>query len=273
MMLQYVVVLWIQKLLRHLPYSMGSGLGARAGRLFEVLGIRRNVVEDNLRKSNLPSHDDQTLLSCYEHFGRTFFELLNLEQIDPLEHGHFCLPSDFAEKTKGGAFLLSAHIGNWELMGKALASKIRFGVVAQPLQHEKIDRLIAHQRKLAGMNVFSTGQIWKIKEALSSGCCLAILVDQNPAAGGIPVTFMGRFCLAPSGPFRLVRAFRQLPVYVAYAVRFRNNRHKFVCRQLDIKDRNRTEQVAQQVYSFLEEIIHQNPDQWFWHHRRWKVPA
>ena len=268
MRLEYFFLKSIQTLLSGSSYRRISDAGAWAGRLFALARIRRKVALDNLR--GIVSDPEEILRLSYQNLGRTFFELLCLDRIRLNETSdyHLDLPADFFEAIAGGAIFISAHTGNWELMGKILVEKkIPLAVVVRKQKNIHVDRLINSQRERAGMKVIYDDDPAALRQSLDEKYCIALLADQDFGQNTIPVTFFGRACLAAAGPEFFVKKFKR-PAFLCFAVR--ENKY---CHRFSIKSFESHTSFTQDYTAAIEAVIRRDPAQWLWHHRRWKLHA
>ena len=272
----YYVVRTLQSILRLLSYHTVSNLGAFTGAAFEKLGIRKRTALDNIFQSDIKSDIVNEIISqSYRHFGRTFFELLILDRIRLKEGRDYelKLPDHFESQIRNGAIFVSAHTGNWELMGKILSEKgIPLAVVVKRQYNERVDQLILEQRQAAGMKVVYDDETIKLLRLVENKFCIALLSDQDFGDNTIPVNFLGRPCFAPEGPVFLAKRF-DIPIFMCFAIRQGCYFHRFEIRPFEA-DLSMSNKELVQAYTYeIEAAVRIHPEQWFWHHRRWKVHA
>ena len=261
-----------------LSYRRISDAGALAGLFFEHIGIRKKVAVENILRSSLPITLDkasQLVSDSYKHLGRTFFELLALDRIDLKQDRDYelILPDRFYDRILSGAIFVSAHVGNWELMGKILFEKrIPIAVIVKHQQNEKIDRLINRQREKAGMVVVYENEIMKLRRLIEDKYCIALLSDQDFGDNTVPVNFLGQPCFATEGPVYLANKFK-VPVFVCFAVRQNKYFHRFEVKAFELNTSLSMDGQVQSYTTEIEKIVTAHPEQWLWHHRRWKVHA
>jgi KDO2-lipid IV(A) lauroyltransferase len=265
---EYFFLKTIQTILSRFSYRRISDAGAWAGNLFDAAGIRRKVALDNL--AGLVSDPEEVLRLSYQNLGRTFFELLCLDRIhlDAGSYYHLDLPADFFEAIAGGAIFISAHTGNWELMGKILIEKkVPLAVVVRKQKNIHVDRLINAQRERAGMKVIYDDDPVALRRCLDEKYCIALLADQDFGQNSIPVTFFGRPCLAAAGPEFFTKKFNR-PAFLCLAMRKDKYFHRFSIVRFESEA-----SFTQDYTTAIESAVRRDPGQWFWHHRRWKVHA
>jgi len=269
--IEYGILVVFQKVFQILSYPKISDLGAWLGRFFWLTRIRKKVAWDNIRHC-LPHISEegsrQILLGSYENLGRTFIELLFLRKIDCRRSGYICIEAcpEFFQNPQRQAVYISCHLGNWELMAKMLVNLgVRLGVVVRRQSNPLVDRLINRQREDCGIRTVSEEDLHGIRSLIDSGYSIGLVSDQDFGDNTIPVHFFGRPCFAPGGPEFFSNKFG-LRVFTCFAVREKSYHHKII-----INSFHSTDQFAQGYTNQIETAIREFPDQWLWHHRRWKV--
>jgi len=220
--------------------------------------------------------------ACYRHLGRESVAMLRMSalgrgdllartRVDGLDEAEQAL-----EKGRGLVFV-TAHLGNWEIGGAAVAARdIPLSAVALRQGNPLFDRDLVRTRERLGMQI-----IYKIEgpkailRALNAGRAVALVADQNPVRGGISVEFFGRPANTARGP--AVLALRTgAPVFLAVALRAEDGTHDYVveCREVPVETTGDldvdVQALVQEYTSLIEEAIRGAPEQYFWHHRRWK---
>lgn len=220
---------------------------------------------------------------AFENVGMTFLELPSLgrERADALVRRVRIVGLErhtrrLEEKAK--ALLLTAHLGNWELMALAygwMGGPLAF--VARPLDNAYFDRWLLRLRTRSGNRVIDKrGALRGVIRALRDGCHVGLLMDQRVAGpGGLFVDFFHH--LAGSSMAAALLAVRYgVPVVPVYAIRDPSGMTHRICVGPEVPmqrtgRKGRDLMVnTQRIQKVLEEIIRQHPDQWFWMHRRWR---
>jgi len=181
-------------------------------------------------------------------------------------------------KNGRGIILLIAHYGNWELMAvKAGLLKYPISAVGRPMKNPYIYEYIKQLRQKTGLKVLNKkGSAKQIIKELRSGRILAILFDQYAGGSGVAVPFFGRNAYTTPAVAQL--ALRTGAVVVpAFDVRNKDGTHMiYVETPLETIDTgnkiNAIKNNTELYNRVLEKWVRKNPDQWFWFHKRWKVP-
>jgi KDO2-lipid IV(A) lauroyltransferase len=173
--------------------------------------------------------------------------------------------------------LIAGHLGNFET---ALYVTGILGIptyaVARPLDNPLLDRWLQAFRESRGQFILPTeGSAKDIQRVLDAGALLSMLGDQHAGNKGCWVDFMGRqaSCHKAVALFTLSQG---VPMIVTYAVRKGGPLHMEIgCN--GIADPETLDPGLQDVRSLtqwynqrLEELIREDPEQYWWMHRRWK---
>lgn len=193
----------------------------------------------------------------------------SLVRADGLSH----LESAYGEGK--GVVAVSAHLGNFELMGAFLALKgYAVTVVAAPLYDARLDALLRENRVRSGLEVVPRDRATSaILRALRKGHVVGLLVDQDTRGAGIAVPFFDHLARTPTGP--AVLADRTGAPIVPMAIhRLPDDTHLVTVRP-PIRPAGRTpedvETTTRAYTGELERFIRKAPAQWVWMHDRWKV--
>lgn len=283
---QYYALRGAVAALDRLSLRRAGGIGERIGSFgYRPLGIRRAVVERQVRAA-FPALADAEVLriarASYEHLGRTTIETALLpaysrEQVlamfDRIEGADVLARARARGK---GVLLVSGHLGNWELAGAFVAaSGVPIEAVARGMENPLFDRYITRTRNSLGMSVIHDAEaVRRVPRAMREGHAVAMLVDQGAAGlASSWVPFFGRYAKTPRGP--AVFALRlAAPVVFATALRQPSGRYVMHYEEVPVNptgDREAdVDRIVADYTATLERWIRRAPEQYFWHHRRWK---
>ena len=178
----------------------------------------------------------------------------------------------------GRALLLTAHLGNWELL--AAASRLtpyRLSVVVRPLDAPWLDALATRLRAKIGVDLIDKRQALRpVLRALTDGGMVGILLDQNTARDeSVFVPFFGRSASTSKGI--AVLALRTgTPIVPTFIRREATGAHRVTIRPalLPIDDGVGPAAVAAltaRCTEAIEDAIRKAPEQWLWIHERWRT--
>jgi len=283
---QYAALRGVLGALGGLGFRRASDFGARLGRLgYAPFGVRRAVVERQIAAA-FPDWDtarvEATARASYEHLGRTTIETAVLPRYDRKEIlALFDEPANWhlierAMDQGRGLLVVAGHLGNWEMGGAYLAARgLDFEAVARQMENPLFDGYLTRTRNRVGMKVIYDGDaVRRVPRALRGNAVVAFLMDQGAAGlASTWVPFFGRLAKTPRGP--AVFALRlESPVLFLAPLRQPDGRFMLGIEEIPIAasgDRNAdVDRIVADYTATLERWVRQAPEQYFWHHRRWK---
>lgn len=278
----------LSRCLRFLSRSFLLWVGRRFGDLaYRVLPGRRSVARENLGLAfGRDRSPEEIALLCrrsFQHLGMTAVEacafsfapvtfLPSLVRVEGVEH----LRSAMARGR--GALLLTAHFGNWELLAAShILTGYPLSVVARPLDHPLLNRLVARLRARSGVELIEKRRaLPSVLAALRRGRMVGILLDQNSSRReGVFVPFFGVSASTSKG-LALLALKTGAPVVPVFIHREPDGHHRVVVGPaLPVASTgNRDQDLLAATAAFtrvIEETVRRWPEQWFWVHRRWKT--
>jgi KDO2-lipid IV(A) lauroyltransferase len=179
--------------------------------------------------------------------------------------------------------LLTAHLGNWEVMGARAAQDFPLTVVARPSSNSGIQRHIAEVRRAAGIDVISKFDTGRTSlQVLRANGALGILPDQYAWPDGPLMPMFGHLTRFITSPARLA-LLAHAPIVPGFGVRrtpwladgrimasvwpafYVTPACRHASREAAVHEATRC------VIAQIEAIVRRHPDQWLWMHRRWRA--
>lgn len=269
-----------------LSFTRAGNIGNRIGQLgYRPLGIRRAVVERQLSAA-FPELDQEEIeriaRASYGHLGRTSIETAVLpthsaqQVIDLFEDVQGWSIVEERLSLGKGLIVVTGHLGNWELGGAYLAARgIPIDVVARHMANPLFDRYLTSTRQRIGMTVVhDEAAVRRVPRSLRNGRAVAFLVDQGAVGlASTWVPFFGRYAKTPRGP--AVFALRSgAPIVFGTALRQPSGRYQLSFELVDVDPTGDREADVDRIVAAytltLERWVRRAPEQYFWHHRRWK---
>ncbi|HEY8176422.1 MAG TPA: lysophospholipid acyltransferase family protein [Gemmatimonadaceae bacterium] len=283
---QYAALRGVLGALGGLGFRRASDFGARVGGLgYRPFGIRRRVVERQIAAA-FPDWDrarvEATARAAYDNLGRTTIETAvlpryNRQQIVAL----FDEPENWSALERAvqrgrGVIVVAGHLGNWEMGGAYLAARgLDFEAVARQMENPLFDEYLTRTRTRVGMKVIYDGDaVRRVPRALRGNAVVAFLMDQGTVGlASTWVPFFGRYAKTPRGP--AVFALRlESPVFFLAPLRKPDGRFILGIEEIPVRasgDRNAdVDRIVADYTATLERWVRRVPEQYFWHHRRWK---
>ena len=269
------------------PLALALWLGRRLGDLaFVALPRRRRIALANLARAypELPLRERRRLARrASQQLGMTLVELPRLLAspleatlarigLDGIEHLHAAM------KASGRALLLTAHLGNWEILCAAhRLTEYGLSVVVRPLDAPWLDAITARLRRRTGVEIIDKrGALRPVLEALRRGQMVGILMDQNAARReGVFVDFFG-YPASTSRSIAVLALRTGAPIVPIFARRLADGAHRVIIRPaLPMPAGNDAETAAVELTARctaeIERAIREAPDQWLWSHDRWRT--
>jgi Kdo2-lipid IVA lauroyltransferase/acyltransferase len=271
---------------RLLPYRWSLRLGSGLGTLvFRIWGKRRQIAIDNLSRvfpDKTPVQVRTIALSVFRNIGKTLIEFVAagawskekvLDEVSFAGREHL----DTALDKGKGVVLLSAHFGNWEVLGIALSAVgYKVNVLARPLDNPLLDKVVNDIRSRFGTWIIAnSNSIKDVIRVLRKNESVGILMDQNLYENATFVDFFGK--LAATTPIiPLLAQKTNVAIIPIRMLRLSNNKFKIIIQpELILKDIPDRQEYARVNTRLCNEVIEQwiklDPDQWFWVHNRWKT--
>lgn len=180
--------------------------------------------------------------------------------------------------THGSALIVTAHLGNWELLSAAhhLAG-FPLTVVVRPLDSRWLNALAERLRRKMGVEVIDKREAARpVLRALNQGRIVGILLDQNASRReGVFVPFFGR--LASTSRSASVLAVRRgTPIVPIFITRETDGRHRVTVRpplwppSTGAGD-DAIGDLTARCTAEIEAAIREAPEQWLWVHNRWRT--
>ena len=172
------------------------------------------------------------------------------------------------------AVMLSAHLGNWELVAQGgVANGIPIMCVAKRIGSTAMTALLTRQRALIGQEIIPVeGAVRPLIRTLKGGTSVGLLIDQHMAIseGGIWCTFFGLPLCVSITPATLARKL-DIPIMFVWARPLKGARYRIECSDVFMPDPNVPDPVrTQQLSDAIERVIRRHPSYWCLTYRRWR---
>lgn len=278
-----------------MPLSWGRNLCTGLARLaFALRPKERRLATENLARA-FPEQTEETRLrilrNAVDHLGPNLFHTLAAKRMLSTPGAvieDFSRSADnkpigewLAELTRAGrgVFILTGHIGCWELAGGWVAATLRaqrlgpLGVVTGTIHNPPVDRLIQRQRQRLGLQVLPREQgAGPLIRFLKGGGVVAVLPDQRTSVRNLDVPFFGHPAPTPVGLAALSLKYG-VPVLPVVGVWDAERQVQVMHHLPPIRPE---EFESDDQFGFLtscnaalEKLIRRNPEQWVWFHQRW----
>jgi Kdo2-lipid IVA lauroyltransferase/acyltransferase len=268
---------------RRLTLVIGAALGDFA---YHVLRVRRRVVEENLRLTLGQTLDrsgvDRIARGVYQHLGRTLLEYGQFRQLDRDEIRVLVEVIGFehlrtAHAHGRGVIVAAGHFGNWELGGGVVSFQgYPMHFVAKEQRNPYIDRYMNRSRGHLQVGLIHPGpEIRRLYRCLRDGEIIGMLLDQDAGPDGEFIDVLGRVASVQTGA-AIFSVRTGAPIIPSAIVRLPDGRHRGVFEPPLYPDPNapfeaEVRRLTTLCTRSLERHILENPEQYYWVHRRWKT--
>ncbi|MDQ2889391.1 MAG: lysophospholipid acyltransferase family protein [Gemmatimonadota bacterium] len=283
---EYYALRTVVGALHALPWRAACGFGSALGALgYRPLGIRRRVVERQIAAA-FPEKSDSEVRElarrAYAHLGRSSIETALLPSIG--KKGVLAMVEsadgfELVEKAMAlgkGAVLVTGHLGNWELAGAYVAARgVPMDVIVRTQANPLFDDYINETRGSLGMTVVRDFEAARrTPRSLREGRAVAFVSDQGVMGlASTYATFFGRPAKTPRGAAVFALKY-DTPTLFVTAIRQPSGRYRVSVERVPIvRTGHRDADIDAVVASYtgiLERWVRTAPEQYFWHHRRWR---
>lgn len=282
-----ISLIWITRFIKLfsliVPYWLGVWAGGVLGFVaYYLLPRERTRAIAHLTQvfsEKGPAWIHRTARRCFMHLGKGLLEIMlmtprRLEKVIEFR-GEENLRA--AISIGKGVIYVTGHIGNWELMGHAVAARYNLSVIAAPIEPEQVNNMIVDLRAGMGVKTILRGRPGASRELVrvfKENRIMGILIDQDTDVESAFVDFMGRPAWTPTAAASMALKFGA-PVIFGYVHRDKYNRHTVIIEgplnliQTGDRDKDVIANTAM-LTKMIENAIQNKPEQWVWMHRRWR---
>ncbi|MEZ4805255.1 MAG: lysophospholipid acyltransferase family protein [Bacteroidia bacterium] len=272
------------KLISRLPMPVLYGLSnCFYVLLYKIFRYRLKVVQNNL-KNSFPEKTDEELKKIEIEYYKYLCDLIvesvkgftasRSELLKRVSYSDTIALDTLYENGQSGIVVMG-HCGNWEWICRSAAflMKNRVVVVYKPLSNPYFDTLMAETRTEFGVTQVPMASIGRYLIQQTEPYLLILLSDQSPsdAVNSHWMTFLNQETAVLKGAEKLAKKF-DLPLI--YNNVKRSKRGYYICSPKFIIENPKSYQngeITELHTKVLEDNIREQPENWLWSHRRWKL--
>ena len=285
--LYYQLIRVFFNLLSHIPEKWIEIIGNTIGQLWFWIDKRhRNVTLSNLGKAfgneQNYSKNKRLAIQIFQSIAKIPFEVARSMRLNEKNYlksfqisGLHNLQSAF-EKGKG-VILLTAHLGNWELLPSVIQlAGYPLSIIYRPLSFKPMDRYLYEYRERFGVKLIPKKKSMRqILKSIDRKEAVGIVLDQDAGlTAGVFTDFFGTRTCTNKG-LSLVALKTGAPVLPGFITRVNHKFHVEIGNEIPlIKTGNKEFDITantQQYNQILESVVRKKSNQWFWVHNRWKT--
>jgi KDO2-lipid IV(A) lauroyltransferase len=288
----YLIVRFFVSFFRLLPLTFCELMGKFLASIAYLVDTKhRTVAEKNLRNAYGDELSEpqihEIIRRSYVHLASVGIDFIKLPRIVNSNNwqNHFAFEGlENAQKAleEGkGALCVTGHVGNWEVLGCAMAYVYNHSVhsIAKHMENPYMDKFFTELREKNGQKIiFTENAAREILRVLKNNQLLGILVDQHVRGNSILVDFFGQKASTTRSVATLSLK-TGAPVIMFFARRLEGGyRFKItVSEPLQVEKTGDIEKdifnLTQRCTNLVESKIRERPHEWLWIHRRWKVKS
>ena len=249
-------------------------------RVFAPLGRYDRRAQDNLQKiypEMTPERRREIARGVADNMGRTLIENYSTRDLlrrmaDTPIAGDGVAVIEEARETGRPVILVSGHFGNYEAARAALVSRgYNVGGLYRPARNKFFNEHYSRTMHAFGGPVFEQGPRGTagFVRHLRAGGLLVLLFDQH-VIEGVPLPFLGKPAATATSAAQLALRYGAALIPF-YATRRENGLDFDICFEAPVPPSD-AETMTRALNASLEARIASHPEQWFWVHRRWKLP-
>ncbi len=283
---EYGLYLGARSLAGVLSPALSARIGAAVGVGFYRLSRRRRTIIDFNLELAFPdsSRAERRALArkVSRHFGRVAFDALRIQRLSPDRfRAEVAVEGEAGLRrvieSGRGFFLLSAHLGSWEVAALAGGLVIPGGmaVIHRPLDNPLLDAELERLRATFGNRALGKTNISReVLATIHAGGGVGILIDQRPRGVELEVPFFGhparthpvlaRFVRKTGAPVVPIFGYWEAPA--RYTVAFGEPVDPAELESSELEDAPLTGRFM----AITEAAIRRRPEQWLWYHDRWR---
>lgn len=254
---------------------------------YMVSAKHRKIIQSNLDLAYYPPLGDKEKkeigINAFMNLIDTVFGIIRRDGMhtdEVLENVSF-EGNEIIEKyqKEGKKFILvTGHYGNWELLSQSIAIKFDLTLVGvgRKLDSDLMDKVLKENRERFNVEmVYKEGAMKGCIKSINEGKIIGILTDQGiRKSQSLEVDFFGvkashtplASILSRKFDLDLVPAYISTEDYKQYRVKIYE---PIKALKTDAKEEDLAT-LTQAQADIMEQVIKEDPKQWFWMHKRWK---
>lgn len=272
----------VLSLLARMPAPIADAAGRTLGRWFHRKGSRnqrRTQINLALAYPDMPLMDRLELeRQSLKDLGEKAARMARVWVLGDENPDQLTDPEDLAQwqaaiESGNGVLVLAPHLGNWELLGRWMATHGTLNAMYRPARLSGVNDLVLQGRLAQGYKMHPTNVkgVAGLLKALKRGELAAVLPDQEPELeGGEFAEFFGVPALTMTLAHKLASKAPAAQVFVAAAVRKSNRQYQVVLEPLAPFGELPTDQGLLAMNQTIEKLVRCYPDQYQWEYKRFQ---
>lgn len=279
------MLLFAAHVMHRVPMGLSLAIGRGIGRLAPRVTphhFRRVCRDIGLAFPEMtPEEVKRLAYRYYQRIGESVMEFVRLpylsgEEIERMSIIEGTEYMDAALEKGKGLILLTAHIGNWEMLAAVVGLReYKITAIIRPQADDALTNLFNRIREAHGLKVVPLTDVRTCLRVLKQNECLGIVGDVNASTPGAFVQFLGRPAATYTGTAHLamITGAEVLPIFDERLPDYRH--HIRVGPPIPLVKTGDTPRDllinTMRTQYVLQQEIRRRPHDWFWMLYRWKT--
>lgn len=172
---------------------------------------------------------------------------------------------------------ITAHLGNWEILGQMFAHKgFTLSSIATPVKNKTVNKYLIRARETTGQKIIPRkGALKKLLTLLKKNGKTAFLADQNTkeSEGAVWVDFFGLPARVTGAP-ALLSARTGSEILFGFGIPQPGGKYKlYIPESISPPtdgDKETLHEITRQITEITEKEIRKHPEYWLWNYKRWR---
>ena len=283
--IQFIIVIFLFIIFFLIGRKLASNLSSYIFKTFGKFFRSKEIIRGNLKicfPENSDIQNDEIINKMWDNYGRTLAEYINLRFFQNNNDHIKILNLDKLEKLKSSkdpVLFFSGHFANFELMAMELEKQnFQISAIYRKLNNFFLNPIMEFFRTsyickdqiakpLPGEDKGGTRELLsRVKDRRN----IALMVDQKLTEGIIAKLF-NKDCYTTRIPAQFAKKYNYKLVPISLK---RVDKYFFEMNILDEIDFSKEDselQITNRINNVIEKMIKENPGQWIWTHKRWKI--
>ncbi len=230
-----------------------------------------DTISEHRKKEIIKKTYVNLVYNLYEFIENQTLDLAGFEEKITVENEQVILD---AIKSKRKIILITAHYGNWEYGNTFFPLKYApTTMVGRPMNNKYLNNELNYTRTKNNTQMLTKREAGRgLVKAIKNNRILGFVIDQHNG-DGVDVEFLGHKVMQADVASRLAVKFDALIIPLFFTMNsFGKYTAKFynAIETRNFTDKNNIQELTQIQANIIEQHILNNPEQWFWQHKRFK---
>jgi len=276
-----IILIILSAIFSAFPRNISLFIGRQIGTLLYFFPFRKDVAKKNIDIAfkHLSLSDKKNILfNCYRHYGMVLIDFLSQQSVNKYNLNDYFVFSSDAKKnllSANGGCILSAHIGNWEMVLPAMGlNDIKMDTVVMRQKNKAANDFYIKLRSFKNINlIYKDGALRNLYQAMKEGRMIGLASDQNARKKGLEINFLGKNSSFPKGAGKFYFK-TSCKLFIVFCILRSDYKYYVHTKEIQVDSSNKSEDeiIKTIILSYANHLsikIQQHPEQYFWFHKKW----